>query len=152
MYRNNVTHSHVYCILKIPTIAESQLVVAKNTHLANAIGIAACKEHKAEYPHCESFLEDMVALKNVSHEKYERKLKLLKRLDLLILDDFLLHTITDEWEIKVLFMTVGWRKLHLSGESIKAFVPIQVSPRKICQITIIYIDCSHSLCMVLRHC
>ena len=54
--------------------------------------------------YCESFLEDMVALKNVSYEKYERKLKLLERLDLLILDDFLLHTITDEREVKVLFM------------------------------------------------
>ena len=42
----------------------------------------------------------MVALKNVNYEKYERKLKLLERLDLLILDDFLLHTITDEREIK----------------------------------------------------
>lgn len=79
------------------------------THLAKAIGIAACKEHKVEYHHCESFLEDMVALKNVSYEKYERKLKLLERLDLLILDDFLLHTITDEREVKVLFMILGKR-------------------------------------------
>ena len=68
--------------------------------IQKAIGIAACKEHKVEYHHCESFLEDMVALKNISYEKYERKLKLLERLDLLILDDFLLHTITDEREVK----------------------------------------------------
>lgn len=79
------------------------------THLAKAIGIAACKEHKVEYHHCESFLEDMVALKNVSYEKYKRKLKLLERLDLLILDDFLLHTITDEREVKVLFMILEKR-------------------------------------------
>ena len=51
----------------------------------------------------------MVALKNVSYEKYERKLKLLERLDLLILDDFLLHTITDEREVKVLFMILKKR-------------------------------------------
>lgn len=51
----------------------------------------------------------MVALKNVSYEKYERKLKLLERLDLLILDDFLLHTITDEREVKVLFMILEKR-------------------------------------------
>ena len=59
--------------------------------------------------YCESFLEDMVALKNVSYEKYERKLKLLERLDLLILDDFLLHTITDEREVEVLFMILEKR-------------------------------------------
>lgn len=47
--------------------------------------------------------------KNVSYEKYERKLKLLERLDLLILDDFLLHTITDEREVKVLFMILEKR-------------------------------------------
>ena len=77
--------------------------------IQKAIGIAACKEHKVEYHHCESFLKDMVALKNVSYEKYERKLKLLERLDLLILDDFLLHTITDEREVKVLFMILEKR-------------------------------------------
>lgn len=51
----------------------------------------------------------MVALKNASYEKYERKLKLLERLDLLILDDFLLHTITDEREVKILFMILEKR-------------------------------------------
>ena len=51
----------------------------------------------------------MVALKNVSYEKYERKLKLLERLDLLILDDLLLHTITDEREVKILFMILEKR-------------------------------------------
>lgn len=79
------------------------------THLAKAIGVAACKEHKVEYHHCESFLEDLTALKNGNYEKYERKLKLLERLDLLILDDFLLHTITDEREVKILFMILEKR-------------------------------------------
>lgn len=80
------------------------------THLAKALGIAACREHKVEYHHCESFLEDMAALKNISYEKYGRKLKLLERLDLLILDDFLLHTITDErGGVKILFMILEKR-------------------------------------------
>lgn len=33
------------------------------THLAKAIGIAACQDFKVEYHHCESFLENLVALK-----------------------------------------------------------------------------------------
>lgn len=74
------------------------------THLAKAIGIAACQDFKVEYHHCESFLGNLVALKNADYVKYERKLKLLTKLDLLILDDFLLHTITDEREVKILFM------------------------------------------------
>jgi len=73
------------------------------THLAKALGIAACNDFKVEYHHCESFLEELVALKNADFHKYERKIKLMEKLDLLILDDFLLHTITDEREIKVLF-------------------------------------------------
>lgn len=56
------------------------------SYLAKALGIQACLSYRAMYHHCEEFLETMVALKN-----------------LLILDDFLLHTITDEREIKVLF-------------------------------------------------
>lgn len=45
----------------------------------------------------------MVSLKLSDYPKYQRKIKQLINLDLLILDDFLLHTITDEREIKVLF-------------------------------------------------
>lgn len=79
------------------------------TYFAKAIGIAACKEHKVEYHHCESFLENLVALKNSNYEKFERKLKLIEKLDLLILDDFLLHTITDEREVKILFVILEKR-------------------------------------------
>jgi DNA replication protein DnaC len=79
------------------------------TYFAKAIGIAACREYKVEYHHCEAFLEDLAALKTTSYEKYERKLKLLERLDLLILDDFMLHTIMDEREVKILFMVLEKR-------------------------------------------
>lgn len=79
------------------------------TYLAKALGIAACNDFKVEYHHCESFLESMVALKEEDYQKYERKMKLLEKLNLLILDDFLLHTITDEREIKVLFAVLEKR-------------------------------------------
>ena len=55
------------------------------------------------YHHCEEFLEAMVALKQADYSKYQKKIRFYLKLDLLILDDFLLHTITDEREIKVLF-------------------------------------------------
>lgn len=79
------------------------------TYLAKALGIAACQNHKVEYHHCESFLESMSALKIRDYPKYERRMKLLMKLDLLILDDFLLHTITDESAVRILFMVLEKR-------------------------------------------
>jgi DNA replication protein DnaC len=63
----------------------------------------ACDNYRVEYHHCETFLEEMVALNLSDYRKYQRKTKKQLNLDLLILDDFLLHTITDEREVKVLF-------------------------------------------------
>lgn len=73
------------------------------TYLAKAIGLKACDNYRVQYHHCESLLEELVALKVNDYSKYQRKTKACINLDLLILDDFLLHTITDEREIKVLF-------------------------------------------------
>ena len=44
-----------------------------------------------------------VALKEQDYDKYARKMKKYLKWELIILDDFLLHTITDEREIKILF-------------------------------------------------
>ena len=73
------------------------------SYLARALGIQACLKHRVMYHHCEEFLETMVALKQADYTKYKKKVRYYLNLDLLILDDFLLHTITDEREIKVLF-------------------------------------------------
>ena len=73
------------------------------SYLAKAIGIQGCQRYRISYYHCESFLEEMVALKASDYKKYQKKMMHNIKLDLLILDDFLLHTITDEREIKVLF-------------------------------------------------
>jgi len=73
------------------------------SYLAKALGIQACMNYRAMYHHCEEFLETMVALKQADYSKYQKKIRSYLSLDLLILDDFLLHTITDEREIKVLF-------------------------------------------------
>lgn len=73
------------------------------SYLAKALGIQACLKYRTSYHHCEEFLETMVALKQSNYTKYQKKVRFFMKLDLLILDDFLLHTITDEREIKVLF-------------------------------------------------
>ena len=73
------------------------------SYLAKALGIQACLKYRTSYHHCEEFLETMVALKQSNYTKYQKKVRFFMKLDLLILDDFLLHTITDECEIKVLF-------------------------------------------------
>ena len=70
--------------------------------MAKSLGIEACHDYRVAYHHCESLLEELVSLKGRDYGKYQRKIKFLVKLDLLILDDFLLHTISDEREIKVL--------------------------------------------------
>ena len=72
------------------------------SYLAKSLGIAACHDYRVAYSHCESLLEELVSLKGRDYSKYQRKVKFLVKLDLLILDDFLLHTISDEREVKVL--------------------------------------------------
>ena len=73
------------------------------TYLAKALAVQACNEYRVSYHHFEPFLESLVALKEKGYEKYQKKVQYYIRMDLLVLDDFLLHTITDEREIKVLF-------------------------------------------------
>lgn len=50
----------------------------------------------------QKYLRSMVALKEQDYDKYARKMKKYLKWELSILDDFLLHTITDEREIKIL--------------------------------------------------
>lgn len=73
------------------------------TYLAKALGIVACNDYKVEYHHCEILLEQLMALKASDYAKYQRRLKKICGAALLILDDFLLHTLSDEREVKILF-------------------------------------------------
>jgi DNA replication protein DnaC len=73
------------------------------------------------YHHCEEFLETMVALKQSDYKKYQKKVRFYLNLDLLILDDFLLHTITDEREIKVLFEVMENEYSGLRDTSVRHF-------------------------------
>ena len=73
------------------------------SYLAKAIGIVACSNYKVEYHHFETLLEELAALKDADYSKYRKWLKKTCGAALLILDDFLLHTITNEREVKILF-------------------------------------------------
>lgn len=73
------------------------------SYLAKALGIEACSKHRVGYHHCEQLLEELVVLKESDYPKYQKRLKKTCGQDLLILDDFLLHTLTDEREVKLLF-------------------------------------------------
>lgn len=73
------------------------------SYLAKALGIVACNDYKVEYHHCEVLLEQLVALKAADYMKYQKRLKRICGAALLILDGFLLHTLSDEREVKILF-------------------------------------------------
>ncbi len=99
------------------------------TYLAKAIGIKACTDYRVGYFECkigeevfsftvelsayenacEELLENLSSQKQLDYGKYSRKLSGLLKQDLLILDDFLLHTIVDEAEIKILFALLEGR-------------------------------------------
>ena len=85
------------------------------TYLAKAIGIKACQDYRVGYYHCEELLERLSSLKQQDYGKYEKKITLLTKQDLVILDDFLLHTIEDETEIKVLFALLEGRSEKLKS-------------------------------------
>lgn len=85
--------------------------------LAKALGVQACTKYRTAYFHCEEFLEMLVAVKVENYKKFKRKVNYFKKFDLLILDDFLLHTLTDEREVKILFEIMEKR-----AESLKSTI------------------------------
>lgn len=73
------------------------------TYLAKAIGVEACRKYRTEYYRCAELLEDLAAVKENNFKRYKSRVRHLARLDLLILDDFLLHSIHDEEQKKALY-------------------------------------------------
>ena len=76
---------------------------AGKSYLAKSIEIKACNRYNVGYFHSEELLESMATLREQDYDKYARKMKKYLRWELIILDDFLLHTITDKREIKIPF-------------------------------------------------
>lgn len=87
------------------------------TYLAKAIGAAACMKYRVSYNRCNEFLPALVDQKQADYKKYEKAIKRILNFDLIIIDDFLLNTITDEREIKVLEEVLE-KRMELSRSTI----------------------------------
>ena len=73
------------------------------TYLAKALGTEACMNYRVSYNRCNELLESLVAMKAADYAGYERRMRRLMNFNLLILDDFLLHPITEDDEVKALY-------------------------------------------------
>lgn len=72
------------------------------TYLAKSLGAQACEKYRVSYNRCGILLEKLADTKKEDYKKYEKQMRALLRIPLVILDDFLLHTISDEAEVKIL--------------------------------------------------
>ena len=76
------------------------------TYLAKAIGLEACSLCRVEYYCTEELIDSLMALKRESQtegkDRFTSRKKHLCSIELLILDDFLLHSVSNETEIKVI--------------------------------------------------
>ena len=87
------------------------------TYLAKALGAYACEKFRVSYNRCSELLESLVALKTEDYSRYERRMRKILNFHLLILDDFLLNTIADEREIKILLELME-KRIELSRSTI----------------------------------
>ena len=81
------------CILEALEVGRS--------YLARALGIKACNDYSVRYFHSEELIESIVALKQQDYGKFAGRMKQLIKMNLVIRDDFLLHSRTDEKEVKI---------------------------------------------------
>ena len=72
------------------------------TYLAKALGVAACEKYRVSYNRFDEMLESLVYEKTEDYKKYSRHVNRIMNIHLLIIDDFLLNTVADEREIKIL--------------------------------------------------
>ena len=94
-----------------------KIMVLCKTFLAKSLGVAACEKYRVNYCHCSELLERLVAAKSADYTKYLREIKKILGFQLLILDDFLLNTIMDEREVKVL-MEILEKRIEASKSTI----------------------------------
>ena len=87
------------------------------TYLAKALGASACEKYRVSYNRCSELLESLVALKLDDYSRYEKRMRRLLNFHLLIFDDFLLNTITDEREVKIL-LEIMEKRIELSRSTI----------------------------------
>lgn len=73
------------------------------TYLAKGLGAEACREFRVAYYHCDELASDLADTRKIDYPRYKKKLQAITNLDLVILDDFLLHPMTEENEVKALY-------------------------------------------------
>lgn len=79
------------------------------TYLAKALGVAACQSFSVEYLHCDALFCGLADMKRHSIPKFEKRMRRLAKLDLLILDDFLITSTADESESGIIFQILERR-------------------------------------------
>lgn len=80
------------------------------TYLAKALGLSACSRYRTEYFCTEELIDSLMLLKRTDKKKFISRKKHLCSIELLILDDFLLHSFTDEDEIKAIHEILNKRQ------------------------------------------
>ena len=73
------------------------------TYMAKALGTEACRDFRVAYYHCDELTGELAAIRKIDYPKYKKKVNSIANHDLVILDDFLLHPITEDDEIKALY-------------------------------------------------
>ena len=73
------------------------------TYLARALGAEACREYRVGYYHCDDLTGELAAIRKADYKQYQKRVKSIINLQLVILDDFLLHPITEDDEVKALY-------------------------------------------------
>lgn len=70
---------------------------AGKTYLANAFGIAACRQfYKVKYTRLPELLDEFKIAKNQPDDSYKKLMKKMSKMECLIIDEWLLHDLTDE--------------------------------------------------------
>ena len=81
------------------------------TYLARALGTNACKDFRVGYFHCDNLVGNLAYFRKDDYKSYSKKINSLVKLDLVILDDFLLHPIANQDEIKALYEVLEKRNV-----------------------------------------
>ena len=67
------------------------------------MGAEACREYRVGYYHCDNLASELASIRKADFKLYQKKLRFITKLDLVILDDFLLHPITEDDEVKSIY-------------------------------------------------
>lgn len=73
------------------------------SYFAKALALQACHVGRVEHHQCGTLLSGLAELRDVSNSQYQKRLRAIGALDLLVLDDFLLQPVTASSELSILF-------------------------------------------------